>query len=112
VGDPGGGGSRVVDLDPDQLQAMRKTKPNSSDGWNLSESLNDGQAMTRDGRIVLHLREAVIDDGETILIGDVSTKRRSSYKPGDMVLTEKHYWHGQGGFGNHGGDDLMTTNKR
>lgn len=68
--------------------------------------------MTRDGRIVLHLREAVIDDGETILIGDVSTKRRNHYKPGDIILTEHHYWRGRGAWGTHGGDDLMTLNEK
>jgi hypothetical protein len=80
------------------------------DGWNRAISLKAGKAMTRDGRIVLHLREAIIDDGETILIGDVSTKRRQCYKPGDMILTEKHYWRGRGAWGSHGGDDLMTPN--
>lgn len=62
--------------------------------------------MTRDGRLVLDLREAVIDDGETILIGKVSTKPRRCYKPGDMIVVENHYWRGHGALG-HGGDDLM-----
>ena len=82
------------------------------DGWDRAISLKAGKAVTRDGRLVFHLREAIIDDGETILIGDVSTKRRSHCKPGDMILTEKHYWCGRGAWGTHGGDDLMTPNKR
>lgn len=67
--------------------------------------------MTRDGRIVINLREAVIDDGETILVGEVSTKCLRSYKPGDTILLEKHWWPGRGAWGNHGGDDLMTGNR-
>jgi len=80
------------------------------DGWNRAASIKAGKAMTRDGRLVLHLREAIIDDGETILIGDVSTKRRRCYKAGDIILTEQHYWRGRGAWGSHGSDDLMTPN--
>lgn len=92
-----------------QKDALRRIG-NSADGWDRAISLKDGKAMTRDGRIVFHLRESVIDDGETILTGDVSTKPRRRYKTDDIIFTEKHYWRGRGAWGNHGGDDLMTLN--
>lgn len=85
--------------------------PDVKDGWNRAISLQAGKAITRDGRLVFRLREVIIDDGETILVGDVSTRRRRRYKNGDMILTEPHYWRGRGAWGRHGGDDLMTLNK-
>jgi hypothetical protein len=78
------------------------------DSWNRDASLAARKAMTRDGRLVINLREAIIDDGEMVLFGEVSLKPLASYKPGDIINTEKHWWPGRGAWGNHGGDDLVT----
>lgn len=76
-------------------------------GWHRATSLLVGRAMTRDGRAVFNLHEAVINDGETILVGDVSVRRLRAYRKGDLILTEQHLWQGEG-WGSHGGDDLIT----
>ena len=67
--------------------------------------------MTRDGRMVFELREAVINDGETVLVGYVTTKPWRRYKGGDEILTESHIWFFNGSGCNHGGHDLMTLKK-
>jgi hypothetical protein len=91
-----------------------KTKETAKQGirnssWDRDVSLAARQAMTRDGRLVINLREAIIDDGETVLFGEVSRKPLARYKPGDIINTEKHWWPGRGAWGNHGGDDLVTS---
>lgn len=77
--------------------------------WDREESLKAGYAMTRDGRLVLNLREAVIDDGETILIGEVTTRKYRSYKKEECMYVEEHFWRFRSAWGKHGGDDLMTA---
>lgn len=79
--------------------------------WDRAASLAARKAMTRDGRLVINLREALIDDGDTILLGEVSMKRLTRYKRGDVINTEKHWWPGRGAWGNHGGDDLVTIKR-
>lgn len=76
--------------------------------WDREVSLGYGKAMTRDGRMVVDLREEVVGDGETVLFGKVSTRKMSEYRGGDMIVMERMYWVG-GGFGAHGWDDLMTV---
>ena len=88
----------------------KSPKKRNSDGWDYEAGVKAGKAMTRDGRFVFNLRKVIIDDGETILVGNVSTKRRRCYKKGDIIFTEKHYWLGLGAWGSHGGDDLMNQN--
>lgn len=63
--------------------------------------------MTRDGRLVINLREATLDNCETILLGEVSQKPLARYKRGDIINTENHWWPGRGAWGNHGDDDLI-----
>lgn len=79
-----------------------------SRSWDREASLGIGKALTRDGRLVVDLKEEVIGDGETVLVGKVSTRKMSEYRGGDMIVMERMYWVG-GGFGVHGGDDLMTV---
>lgn len=80
-----------------------------SRSWDSEVSLGIGKALTRDGRLVVDLKEEVMGDGDTVLVGKVSTKRMSEYRGGEQIVMERMYWPLEGGFGVHGGDDLMTV---
>lgn len=77
--------------------------------WDKESSLKCGKALTRDGRLVVELKEEVMGDGETVLVGKVSTERILEYRHEEQILMERMYWPLEGGFGVHGGDDLMTV---
>jgi hypothetical protein len=73
--------------------------------WNQKNSLATGQAKTRDGRLVVRLKEAVLD-GRVVLIGDV-TVNKAPFKKMAQLKTEKHYWE-ISGLGSNGDDDLIN----
>jgi len=73
--------------------------------WNREDALEKKKAITRDGRLVINLKESVLD-GKKVLTGAVATKK-PPYKADEMVLLENHYW-SSGGLGRHGGDDLLN----
>jgi hypothetical protein len=73
--------------------------------WDRKHSLATGQAKTRDGRLVVRLREATLD-GRPVLIGDV-TVTKPPFKTGKELKTEHHYWE-IGGLGINGDDDLVN----
>jgi hypothetical protein len=73
--------------------------------WDRKHSLATGQAKTRDGRLVVRLKEAVLD-GRVVLIGDV-TVNKAPFKKMAQLKTEKHYWE-ISGLGSNGDDDLVN----
>jgi hypothetical protein len=73
--------------------------------WDRKYSLETGQAKTRDGRLVVRLREATLDD-RPILVGDV-TVTKPPFKSEHELKTEHHYWE-IGGLGINGDDDLVN----
>lgn len=73
--------------------------------WDRKHSLETGQAKTRDGRLVVRLKEAVLD-GQVVLIGDV-TVDKAPFKKTVQLKTEKHYWRSSG-LGINGDDDLVN----
>ena len=91
--------------------------------WNRKLALKKGKAVTRDGRNVFFLKEAVLD-GETVLIGDIEVNRVKHKDSGwETITLESAYWEGggwetitlesayweAGGLGRHGGDDLVNV---
>jgi hypothetical protein len=75
--------------------------------WNRENALKNQKARTRDGRDVFNIREALLD-GRSVLIGDVATIKRDSYKKVRIIPIESHYWE-DGGLGRHSGDDLIDA---
>jgi hypothetical protein len=73
--------------------------------WDRKHSLETGQAKTRDGRLVVRLKEAILD-GRVVLIGDV-TVNKPPFKSGKELKTEHHYWE-ISGLGINGDDDLVN----
>ena len=74
--------------------------------WNREAALEQKKAITRDGRLVIDLKQSVLD-GREVLTGSVGTKK-PPFKAGEMVFLESHYWE-NGGLGRHGGDDLLNV---
>lgn len=71
--------------------------------WNREMALRAGQAMTRDGRLVVCLKEATLD-GREVLTGLVVRPEDAGKR---MPRLERMVWEA-GGLGQHGGDDLVN----
>jgi hypothetical protein len=73
--------------------------------WDRKLSLDTGQAKTRDGRLVVRLKEATLD-GRAVLIGDL-TVNKPPFKKISQLKIEHHYWE-ISGLGINGDDDLVN----
>lgn len=74
--------------------------------WNRQKAILTGNAKTRDGRVVVGLKEAVLD-GKKVLIGHVSVEK-PPFKKNKLIKIESSYWE-SGGLGIHGDDDLVDA---